>query len=283
MAKKKIGVICSAGGARCARQVGGLKYLFEKYDIRIIGGTSAGAINASIAVQNQGTDELEYFWSNSMKDRGSIYKHWRIPLIPSFWKTGVFNSSPLRNIIRSQVDEDKIISSPIQFLCNSVNLNTGQVMYTENVPESRGRLANQIIASSAHPFLFESMYARKHHYMDGGLWELAPITPTITRGPKRIDTYVVLLSSGVSVEHMEKLPVGAVRMGLRGIDITFKRIMQSDIFEAQALYPKKNIILSFPDPQIIVDPMGFDYKMHREAIQEGYERTKQIMEEGETL
>src|SRR5438874_5677676 len=110
-AKPRRALVLSGGGSKGAFEVGVLQRLMgdERTDYDLLCGTSVGAINASYLAQTplgqprEAAAKLRALWDTVTTDK--VRKSW-FPFgrVSAFFKTSVYDSSPLQAWIRSGLD-----------------------------------------------------------------------------------------------------------------------------------------------------------------------------------
>lgn len=233
------GLILTGGGARAAYQVGVLNGIFEilgsentdcSSPFSIISGTSAGAINAASLASNAndihtGIQRLSHLWGSLRTemvyacDSLSLFKTgaywlgvlsmgWAFPSLRSRKPYSLLDNSPLRVLLDSTVDFDRINSNLQKGLIDalaitSAGYDTGEhlTFYQSNIPikpwSRSARKAipgticvDHLMGSSAIPFIFpaEPILVRNQVYWcgDGSMRQLAPLSPAIHLGAEKI-------------------------------------------------------------------------------------------------
>ncbi|MBF0242561.1 MAG: patatin-like phospholipase family protein [Desulfamplus sp.] len=198
----KRALILSGGGSRGSFQVGVWKYLQEKnWYPDLICGTSIGAINAVAIGSGLTVQEIANIWRTSGSNRDKIYKL----KIFDFLANALFNrrlvplmdTTPLKKMIQSAIDFNRLKQSKIEIVISAVNLNTA-------LPEFFNQheiTVDHIMASSAMPIIFSPQKIGQVSYWDGGIMANTPILPALVYGADEI--IVVLLSP---VGHQTGLP-----------------------------------------------------------------------------
>ena len=106
----KRALVLSSGGSRGQFHVGAVKHLMgdlrQHYDI--FAGVSVGALIAGFLAQypkgaeDEAADGLvDLFTPLSSKH---LYRPWRMGLMSGFWKSSLYDASPLRELLRTAVD-----------------------------------------------------------------------------------------------------------------------------------------------------------------------------------
>ena len=225
------GLVLEGGGAKGAYHVGAFKAIRElNIDIGGIAGTSIGAINGAMMVQGD-YELLEKVWCsvNSYElfdiDEKAIedLKHFNLQDVnfsyllhqsKEILNNRGLDTSRIRELFDSYIDEDKIRSSHIDFGIVTVNLTDRKPMelMLEEIPE--GKLVDFLIASANLPaFKIEEMDGKK--YLDGGFYNNLPINILADKGYKDIIA-------------VRTLAVGIVRKArVKDLNVTFIQPVES--------------------------------------------------------
>lgn len=206
MAKQKaINLALQGGGSHGAFTWGVLDYLMEDGRVRVasISGTSAGAMNATVLAQGylEGQEEgaraaLEAFWRR-VSQLGSLSPIKRSPLdvllgswsldgsptymmydllsrVASPYDTNPLNINPLRDLVESSIDFDKVRAcDPLGLFIAATNVHTGKI----RVFERKELCADHVLASACLPFLYQAVEIEGVPYWDGGYVGNPPLYP----------------------------------------------------------------------------------------------------------
>ncbi len=194
----KQAVVLGGGGSRGSYQIGvweALRQLGYQYDF--VCGTSVGALNAAIMVQDDFETALKMWCSITSGDvmelpynedpEASKSKSYMLrAFIDSFVKEGGFDPSPLEKTIRSVIDEEKIRNSSIDFGLVTVLFPSMKpyILTKQTIPF--GKLCDYLMASAA---CYPAMKGRKidgKTYVDGGYYSNVPIDLALRNGAERI-------------------------------------------------------------------------------------------------
>ncbi len=196
IARPRIGLVLSGGGARGAAHIGILKVLEQLHvPVDAVAGTSMGAVVGSLYASGMSADEIERFigsvdWQGAFRDRpprealnfrrkqddreflvrapiglrgGSL----RFP-------RGLIQGQKLNDLLRSAMlpvaDIEDFDRLPIPFRAMATDLSTGQP-----IAFSHGSLATAVHASMAAPGVFAPVEVDGRLLVDGGLAENLPV------------------------------------------------------------------------------------------------------------
>jgi NTE family protein len=196
------GLVLEGGGGRGSYQIGACKAIKERgLDIRMVAGTSVGALNGAMVVQNdidraydiwyelnparviQATeDELARYINNGFRPESFL------AFVKSMRKViseGGLDVAPLEEMVKNVLNEDRIRKSPIGFGVVTVDLTMRKAVeiYKEDIPS--GQLADYVIASASFP-AFKRTIIDGRAFIDGGFYNVLPVNLVSSRGYKDI-------------------------------------------------------------------------------------------------
>lgn len=214
--KKEVEVafLFPGGGAHGAWQIAACKrYLLDNPDLPdpgIVAGVSVGALNGAIIAQSkdliQGCDHALEVW-NSINGWWNIYRPDFKTLTALFsflsgfkalkpiFSEGLFSTKPLKKLIDSNVDPQKIINEGRKFICGAVNMSTGRYVRFD---EQSDMLKEAILASASYPWLFRPVNINGEPYFDGGLRNKTPFKGASMYKPKKM---VIFMAGALNTLH----------------------------------------------------------------------------------
>jgi len=177
-------LVLSGGGAKGAWEAGAAAAFIEAgLPLALVAGSSAGALNAAMISAGQ-SDRLEALWRGI--DRDKIYSL-RPPiffagLLPG-WLTlfaldragSLFDARPLRDLIATTVELDKIRASAIRLLVTTTDLEQRRTRIFDN----RTVTVDALLAAAAMPGVFAAVDVDGALLVDGGLTGRAPVLETL--------------------------------------------------------------------------------------------------------
>ncbi|MGI6776974.1 MAG: patatin-like phospholipase family protein [Acetivibrionales bacterium] len=194
---KKYGVVFAGGGTRGAYEIGVWKALRElDIFIEAVAGTSIGAINGAMMVQGD-YEIVHQLWLNIdinkviklgdadlLQERKLGIREFGIYL-RKILRNGGLDISPLKEMLRDCLDEDKIRLSPIDFALVTYSLTDLKpvVLYKKDIP--KGKMLDYIIASAALP-VFKNHEIDNKKYIDGAAYDNRPVSLIADIGIKDI-------------------------------------------------------------------------------------------------
>ena len=205
MVKKSINLALQGGGSHGAFTWGVLDYLMEdgRINVQGISGTSAGAMNAVVFAQgfieggaDGAREKLEQFWrkvSNlsmfsplKRSPLSVLTGNWDMSGTPCYvmmdllsrvaspYDTNPFKFNPLRELVESTVDFEKIrASKELELFIAATNVQSGKV----KVFERKDLTADMILASACLPSLYQAVEVDGVPYWDGGFSGNPPLFP----------------------------------------------------------------------------------------------------------
>ncbi|MEF9984262.1 MAG: patatin-like phospholipase family protein [Oscillospiraceae bacterium] len=194
----KRGLVLGGGGSRGSYQVGVWKALKElNISIDIVTGTSIGALNGALIVQNdfQGCVDL---WDNikyesvlsSIKEEDfKTYSGTRqafLNFIRGVVAEGGLDIAPLETTVREMLDEDLIRNSKINFGLVTVEYPSMKEVVLEKSQIPQGKMADYLLASAACYPAFKSRDIDNTKYVDGGYKNNLPIDMAIEMGANEV-------------------------------------------------------------------------------------------------
>lgn len=198
----RIGMVMAGGGARGAYQIGvwkALEQLKVAKHIKVISGTSIGALNAILFVQ--GNLELaEELWYNISKERilptdgkdlftrsfllsvGAKSLNFIKKYVPKALEAGSISRSGLIEIIDNYLDFDKILKSDITCYAACTEVEGLSPKYFRINDYDKQEIKNILLATSALPMIYESAEVSYNKYLDGGMADNVPVQPVYGEG-----------------------------------------------------------------------------------------------------
>ena len=281
-------LILSGGGVRSAHQLGVLKYLIkeQKKSWDIIAGISAGALSGSYLSQYKpheqikAIDNLENLW-RSIEGNHSVYKSWFPKLIPSFlgyfaslWLNGLFNTSPLRKLIKNNFSQRKLINSGNKLFIGAVSAQTGKYHFAR---ETDDNLLDWIMASSAFPVVFPPVEINDDIWIDGGIRKNIDIlTQILVYQPKEVDIIITTPING-KIMTPSKNRGGALGIAVRAIQISNEESIPTHFIES-CIEKGIKVNIYAPKENLGIDILNFSPILIDRFIKKGYDETKELFE-----
>jgi NTE family protein len=218
MPKKSVNLALQGGGSHGAFTWGVLDHFMEdgRVSVEGISGTSAGAMNAVVLAQGYmegGADgareALDTFW-HKVSDMGRFSPIKRTPLdiltgswnmdgspaymmydlmsrVASPYDTNPMNINPLRKLVESSIDFDKVRAcSAVKLFIAATNVHSGKI----KVFERQELTSDMVLASACLPSLYQAIEIDGVPYWDGGYVGNPPLYP-LFKSTKSRDVLVV--------------------------------------------------------------------------------------------
>lgn len=199
------GLVFAGGGARGAYQIGVWKALREmNIDIKIVCGTSVGALNGAFVAQNKYQEALD-MWENMKMSTVFRDEESTLELVDKFYKEGIkgtnfdtvkkvyshitknkgLNVDPLRELIESLLDEQILKDSGIEFGLVTFNITEKkpQKIYASDL--EKDELKYYLLGSALFPG-FNQDKTHNVKFFDGGLIDNMPIKMVRDKGFENI-------------------------------------------------------------------------------------------------
>ena len=218
---KEYGIVLEGGGARGSYQIGAWKALREAgIKIRGIAGASVGALNGALICMND-LEKAEEIWENIRYsqvidvDDDVIETVKKLDLkslnlvkvaedAKKILKDKGLDITPLKNLIESVVDEDKIRSSDRELYLTTYSVTDREllVLNAKDIPD--GEIGDMLLASAYFPAFRNDKLGGKR-YLDGGGWNNVPINILLEHDYKDI-LVIRIYGLGYDSERTTEIP-----------------------------------------------------------------------------
>ncbi len=217
--EKSYALALEGGGARGAYQIGAWRALYENgVKISAVAGSSVGALNGAMIAMGD-LPSAEELWNDMRFSRvmdvddltmEKLFSGKFLDIdikhisqsIKKVVKDGGFDVTPLRELIASVVDPEKIKASPVKlYICtHSVTDRKGLELEADKLDPSE--LHDMLLASAYFPaFKHEKLGGKM--YTDGGVSNVLPLSPLISGGYKNI---LAIRLYGLGTQKRVKIP-----------------------------------------------------------------------------
>lgn len=190
---KGYGLVLGGGGAKGSYEIGVWKALRElEIPIIAVAGTSVGALNGAMIVQND-YDKAFELWTNisvetvinmnekisELDRKGKVEEIAK--LIRAAIHSGGLDITPLKQLLNETVDEEKIRKSQMEFGFVTFSMTDLKPVsiFKEQVP--KGQMADYLLASAAFP-AFQPLEIDGKIFIDGGVYDNMPISLAVEKG-----------------------------------------------------------------------------------------------------
>lgn len=164
-----IGLALGGGASKGFAHIGVIKVLREAgIPVKVVTGTSAGAIVGSLYASGMSPDRLEL-------EAEILGKADLVDLTLS--TSGFIKGEKLQNYINQKVGNRQLQQLPLKFAAVATDFNTGKA-----VAFNRGNTGVAVRASASIPNVFQPTVIGQHKYVDGGLSEPVPVTAARAQG-----------------------------------------------------------------------------------------------------
>lgn len=198
-------------------------------------------------------------------------KIWRYKFpwfICGLWSDSLGSNRPLKKFIKKNLDIKKIRDSGVSLFLTAVDVETGMATkFTEEYPDLEGA----VLASSSFPVMFPTQELEGHTFTDGGVRDIAPLSPAISAGA---DEIVVVTTANPYTPTAAKKPKNVIKMLSRVIDLMTMEILFNDVQMCKHIndnldkYPGKrkiDIKLIYPS-----EPLGDALDFNRKLMERQY-------------
>lgn len=214
-------VALEGGGARGAYQIGAWRALKDNgVKFNAVAGSSVGALNGALLAMDD-IKLAEELWQNMSFSRVMDVDDAQMRNIMSgklldldlkgvhsklkkVLKEGGFDVSPLKNLIKDTLDCEKIRNGQTRLFICTHSLTDRKGLELEAKDLSDGELRDMLLASAYFPAFKHEQIGGKM-YTDGGVSNVLPLSPLVSRGYKDI---ISIRLYGLGVEKKIRLPKG---------------------------------------------------------------------------
>jgi len=187
-------VVLSGGGSKGSYQIGvwkALRKLKFKYDI--VTGTSVGALNGALMVQNKyhkacglwKNINMNTLFGNEVSipnNKQELMKLYR----SNFFKNGGMKINELQNLIDKTIDNDLFFKSKINYGLITINVSNKKFLQLEKNKIRKNKLCDYLIASASCYPAFQAKDIDGKKYIDGGMFDNLPINLAVKLGANEI-------------------------------------------------------------------------------------------------
>jgi len=254
-----VALVFSGGGAKGAYEAGvALGLLARGVPVRLVAGSSAGALNAAMVTDGRLT-RLEELWRGVTREqvyglRPSVFFAGLLPgwltLLTLDRAGSLFDPKPLRTLIESALDFERVRASPVRLLVVTTDIERREKRLFDNHTVT----VDALMAAAAVPGAFPPVEVDGALLVDGGLTARAPVLEALETGIP-IGRVIVVMSYA---------------SGERGERATTMRRVLEDAFEmamihqirrdtelARLRYPDVDVTLLTPSAPLALRPLDF--------------------------
>ncbi|SOE20562.1 NTE family protein [Spirosomataceae bacterium TFI 002] len=292
-------LVLGGGSLKGAWQAGAIQAVLETgFKPDMVYGISAGALNASFIVSESGSQYLETgkidwelvnkklisFWIDNItkpSDIGILKSRWMLGIETILSRfDGLLDTNPLHNKVKEYLNLTALRRSPVQLKVGAVNINTGEMHYTDPMEE---HFLDYLRASSSLPIIMPAIQIGGDHrqaYLDGGIREVVPIRKAIEDGA----TEIYAIATHPKHRKMEPINYRSFLSLIDRIkDISVNQFENNDIGWAEdynenlvsiagfTLNKKITLKVIRPKEPIHIQLTSFTTEDIKEAVKKGYE------------
>lgn len=243
----KYGLALEGGGAKGAYQIGVVKALIDNgYEFEAVVGTSIGALNAAMVVQDRIDDAID-LWSNisyekmfnvdDKKVSSALSAKIDLEIVKYFsskfgqiLKNGGISTENIRKILIDNVDEKKVRKSKMKFGLVTVCLSDKEVkqVFIDEIP--KGELIDYLMATSSLP-VFKRAKIDNKSYLDGGVYDNCPVEMLEKKGIKNV----------IAIRNYKRMRIRNYKNIIKKNDINLYMIEPVDNLPGILKFDSKNI------------------------------------------
>lgn len=264
-------LVFSGGGAKGAWEAGvAAEVVARRVPITLVAGTSAGALNATLVAAGQ-VDLLEPLWREITREqvfflRPSIFFAGLLPGWLTLWQVNragsLFDSSPLRTLIESRLDLERVRRSPIRLLIVTADLERRE----KRVFDNRSVSVDALMAAVAVPGAFPPVAVEGRLLFDGGLTGRAPVLDALELGGT-LDRALVAMS--YAADERGSPPTTIRRAVEEAFEMGMTYQIQRDVELARLKHPQVEIHLLAPSSPLRLRPLEFEPAALTRALEQG--------------
>jgi NTE family protein len=264
-------LVLAGGGAKGAYEAGvAATFIRAGLPIRVVAGSSAGALNAAMLVDGR-LDLLEQLWRGLTRERvytlrpAVFFAGWLpgwLTLLSVDRAGSLFDAQPLRDLITTFIDPERIRSSSVRLLVVTTDLARRE----RRVFDNRTVTADVLMAAVAVPGAFPAVEVDGALLTDGGLVGRAPILDTLESGA-RVRRAVVVMS--YAPDERGRKPTTTRRAVEEAFEMSMIYQVERDTELARLKYPEVAVELFTPSAPLLLHPLDFDPQALTRLLERG--------------
>ena len=264
-------LVLSGGGAKGAYEAGVAAVLLERgLPIRLVAGSSAGALNAALIVDGR-RERLEALWRGLSRDRVYSLRPgvFFAGLLPG-WLTlqilnnagSLFDPAPLRELIAGALDLERIRTSPVRLLVVTTDLARREPRMFDNHTVT----ADALMAAAAVPGAFPAVEVGGALLVDGGLTGRAPVLEALA-ADGTVERALVVMS--YAPEERGSPPTTLRRALEEAFEMGMIHQIRRDVELARLKFPRVEVHLLTPSAPLALRPLEFEPGGIARALERG--------------
>jgi len=266
-----VALVLSGGGAKGAWEAGAAVALIEAgVPVRLVAGSSAGALTAAMLADGR-LDRLQALWRSLSREQVFTMRPgvFFAGLLPG-WLTllaldragSLLDPAPLRNLIASTLDVERVRVSPRRLLVVTTDLTRRESRVFDNATVS----VDALMAAAAVPGAFPPVAVDDVLLVDGGLTGRAPVLEALaTDVPVR--RALVLLS--YAADELGQAPTRLRRTLEEAFETAMVHQIRRDAELAGFRHPGVDVQLLVPAMPLRLRPLDFDTAAMAESLARG--------------
>ena len=266
-----LALVLSGGGAKGAYEAGvAMALLAEGVPIRLVAGSSAGALNAAMIADGR-LDHLERMWRGLTREqvymlRPSVFFAGLLPgwltLLALDGAGSLFDPAPLRELIAGGVDLERVRASPVRVLVVTTDLERRERRLFDNATLT----VEALMAASAVPGAFPPVEVDGRLLVDGGLIGRAPLLEALEAEPG-VSRALVVMSYAPGEGGTR--PTTMRRALEEAFETSMIHQIRRDTELARFKHPGVDIQLLMPSAPLLLRPLDFDPAALARALEQG--------------
>lgn len=270
-AEVRTALVFSGGGAKGAWEAGvAAEVIARGVPVKLVAGTSAGALNATLVAAGQ-VELLGDLWRGITREqvfflRPSVFFAGLLPGWLTLWQVNragsLFDSSPLRNLIESRLDLERVRRSSIRLLIVAADLERR----TKRLFDNQSVTVDALMASVAVPGAFPPVAVEGRLFFDGGLAGRAPVLDALEMGGA-LDRALVAMSYAAGEKGSP--PTTIQRAVEEAFEMAMTYQIQRDVELGRLKYPRVEIQLLTPSSPLLLRPLQFEPAALARALEQG--------------
>jgi NTE family protein len=187
---KSVSLVLGGGGARGVTHIGVIEVLEEMgYTIESVSGTSIGSIVGGVYAAGKLDEYKAWLLSLNSFDVAKL-------LDPTLSINGVIKGEKIMSRVREIVEDVQIENLPISYTAVATDIKHGKEVWFQ-----KGSLVDAMRASMAIPNIFVPFKVDNRLYVDGGIVNPVPVTPTLS---DQTDLTIAVSLNGASIEEVKR-------------------------------------------------------------------------------
>jgi NTE family protein len=275
-----VALVLSGGGAKGAWEAGVAAALIEHgVPVRLVAGSSAGALNAAMLADGR-LERLRALWRTLSRDqvyalRPGVFFAGLLPgwltLLALDHAGSLFDPAPLRELVVSNLDLDRVRASPRRLLVVTTDL----ARRSPHVFDNATITVDALMAAAAVPGAFPPVAVDGVLLVDGGLTGRAPVLEALATGVP-IGRALVLLS--YAADETGQAPTRLRRTLEEAFETAMVHQIRRDTELASFRHPGVDVQLLRPSAPLRLRPLDFDGAGMAEALERGRADARRCLE-----